>query len=94
MYTDGNVQKLPIENIRIVYMTTQIELEIIMKEEENGWVTTIPIFNGKQGMSFTCIDLDAAINETKKRYNLKDLTAEDFKVMIESTDYAGVAQAT
>ena len=89
MYADGYVSKLPIERIRIVYTTTTIELKIIMKEEENGWITTIPIFSGVQGSSFCCINLDAAIKQVKRRYNLHELTEDDFSVSTESTDYAG-----
>jgi len=92
MYTNGNVQKLPIETIRIIYMKIMIELEIIMKEEENGWITAIPIFNGKHGNSFKAVNIDVAIKEISKRYNLEGLKVEDFSVGIESTDFAGVTE--
>lgn len=74
-------------------MKKLIELEIVMKEEENGWITVIPIFNGRQGMSFCIVNTEKAIEEIKKRYNIEEeLTLDDFSVGIESTDYAGITQ--
>jgi len=90
MYTNGNVPKLLVEVVRIVYIKKTVELELIIKEEESGWVTVIPLINGKQGHSFTCVNMETALKETSKRYNLPDLKQEDFSVSVESTDFAGV----
>lgn len=90
MYTNGNIQKLPIETRRIVYMKRLIELEIILKEEENGWITVIPIFNGKQAPSFCIVNVESAIKEIRNRYNIEEeLTIDDFIVKVESTNFEG-----
>ena len=90
MHTNAYPSKLPIERVTIVYIKKTIELEVICKEEENGWITVIPMYNGKQGNSFCIVNMEKALEEVKKRFNLPELTLEEFSVGVESTDFHGV----